>query len=256
MSSGGAHAASRFGRRAAYALSVIPARTEVRLSPGAEAHAIITISNETNAVVHVTVSEKDWFVLPENSSWTVKTWLTVKAPAHLDLKAGARREIPIELKCPASAQGDLVGMVSFRYEGDVPTMVTPMISVSVYMTAAGTERLSGEIEEVQAYHPATGISVGALFKNTGNVHLRPSGTIMVQGGQGQLIAQYRINENDPVYPGRVKACTVQDSNISFEPGRYKALIDLVYKETHWRAQRGFKVLKDGKIEMDSEKKGK
>src|SRR5437867_2555418 len=82
--------------------------------------------------------------------------------------------------CARGAEGDLVGMVSFRYPGDELSTVTPMISVSVYLTVAGTEHRAGQINEVVVRRYPAGLLIGADVKATGNVHLRPSGRVILE----------------------------------------------------------------------------
>src|SRR4051794_37683840 len=121
-----------------WALTVTPGRTQIRLSPGAGIKGTLTVTNETAQKVQVEISQKDWFVLPANEGKTITQWMKLKGPAYFWLKPGKTRTIDYKVTCPLDAQGELVGMVSFAYQPENPTMVTPMISVSVYVSAAGS----------------------------------------------------------------------------------------------------------------------
>jgi hypothetical protein len=236
--------------RNGYALTVSPGRTEIRLAAGGVIKSTLSVTNETGTLVHVTMSKKDWFILPANSTWTVESWLYASGPERFDLKPGEHRVVPLEIKCPRGAQGDLVGMVSFSYVGDVPSMVTPVLSVSVYLTVSGTEKVSGEFHEVFARKYPNGIFLGAEIRNSGNVHLRPGGRVDLEDPHGKLTDHYNFIEADPVYPGFSKPFAVQDGTLKLVPGRYVVHADFHYKDLRLRARRAFTVLPDGKIEQE------
>src|SRR5689334_4179823 len=108
-----------------WGLSVTPGRTEVRLSPGQKADSIITALNDSAAPVRVTLSTKDWFVLEANKvkELTVDKWLRVKGPKEFILKPGESRNVKIIATTPKNAEGELVSMVSFLYQGEQESMV-------------------------------------------------------------------------------------------------------------------------------------
>ena len=97
----------------------------------------------------------DWF-MPANKALTVDKWLEVHGPARFYLKSGKSRSVKLTISCPKETDGELVGMVSFRYQTEHPSMVTPMISVSMYVIAAGHDKMAGEIKDCWRLQPADG----------------------------------------------------------------------------------------------------
>jgi hypothetical protein len=233
----------------ALALTITPGRTYVRLLPGEHANAVISAHNETTDRIQVELSKKDWFVLPDNKALTVKDWLELKGPTYFWLKPGERRDVTVKVKCPKKAVGELVGMVSFAYQGESVSMVTPMISVSVYTTAVGTERLSGFIKDlaVRRWQDRTQVAIGLI--SNGNIHLRPTGHVLITDSKGKTAANFTIKEGDPVYPGQERAYFGEDMSLKLAPGRYNATVSLTYKDLVLGASKELEVKADGSIQM-------
>ncbi len=234
----------------AFALSVAPGRTEIRLAPGQNIKASLTVANDAKEIVQVEVSSKDWFVLEENKSFTVNSWLEIGGAHQFSLKPGERREVALRVTCPKNAQGELVGMVSFLYHASEPSMVTPVISVSIYTVVAGTEKISGEISELGIRSSQSAIQVAIGVKATGNVHLRPAGQVLIFNEKKELVSTIPIREGDPAYPGRERGYFGQDSSTKLVPGRYTLAANLVYRDVKLSKTTDFVVAKDGRIEAD------
>src|SRR5437016_5403782 len=83
-----------------WALTVTPAHTEIRLTPGTTTQAVLNVSNEDKAEVQVDVSKKDWFIPEPNKGMTVERWLDVLGPARFYLKPGESRNVNVTVSCP------------------------------------------------------------------------------------------------------------------------------------------------------------
>ena len=189
---------------AGLAMSVSPARTEVRAPPGGETTAVITITNTHPEVYDVEVSEKPWFIYPNNRQIQVEEWLKLPFRKHFRLKPGQSRNVKITLRCPTQATGELMGMVSFAYQGIKQSMITPMISTAVYLEIIGTENNAGEILALGAGTRNGRFQVGVQMKATGNVRIHPAGWVYLANDQGQNLAEYIIAEGSPMFPGATR----------------------------------------------------
>jgi hypothetical protein len=234
-----------------WAVSVSPARTEVRLPPGGETTAVLTITNPDKVPYNVELSEKPWFNYPNNRQIHVPDWLILPRRTHFQLKAGQSREVKITLRCPKDAVGELMGMVSFAYRGLQPSMITPMISTAVYLVAAGTEKITAEILEVAAESQSGRFGVRAKLQATGNVRLRPVGTIHLLDEKGQRVRDYLVTEGHPIFPGVIQDCVAQGPDAPPPAGRYTLSAELQSGPLVLKADRGLRVSADGKVEMDA-----
>jgi len=240
-----------FGATDVQALSVSPGRTEVHLSQGQQVKSLLTVLNNHAEEMQVEVSQKNWFLSEPNQTLAVQDWLTYQGQSHFTLKPGEKRDVSITVSCPKKARGLLVGMTSFAYQPMEPGMVTPMISVSLYLTVKGTENKQGEIKSLAARIWEGKLSVGIEVASTGNVHLRPSGHIHVFDAQGTSIAEFQIREGDPVFPGQTRGFIGQGPVVTLAPGAYTLKSDLVSGQVVLHRQQQFVVEKNGDIRMDN-----
>jgi len=232
-----------------WALHVEPARQEYVLAPGSSKRAEIEVMNDGQQPLHIEVSEKTWFTLEENKQFPVDSWMEIHGDKSFVLKPGERRKVKLTLKCPKGAQGELVGMASFLYVAQEDQMVTPIISVSVYVAVKGTERSEGEITDLVVREWQGKIQMGVEVKSTGNVSLRPSGRISIVDAAGHEVSSQPVLESGPAYPGRVEPYVVADPNLKLKAGRYQARAQLVTRGVMMTATRDFDVADDGKITL-------
>jgi hypothetical protein len=233
----------------AKAIVVNPARSQLTLAPGQEERLILRVTNDREEPVDVEVGTKDWFVLEANKSVGVDQWLKLQGETRFTLQGQERRQIPVVVVCPEKAQGEMVGMVSFLYRGKEPSMVTPIISVSVYLAVKGTEKVDGQIKDVAVGRWKGNLHVGALVRSTGNVHLRPTGQITIYDEKNAVVIRLPVPEGGPTYPGREQPYICPESDIKLAAGRYFARAELSYKDLIMRGEKEFSVSNDGEIRM-------
>jgi len=238
----------------ASALSVSPGRTDVRLAPGEKINTVLTVLNDNPEAMQVDASQKNWFLYAANKDTVASDWIKIHGKTHFLLKSGESRKVPVTIICPKEAQGILVGMASFIFRTAHPSTVTPMISVSIYLTPAGTEHLAGEISKLTARFWKHTLMVGAEVMATGNMHLRPSGSLLIFDDKGTQVAQYIVPQKDPVYPGQTRGFigARQTNDAALPLGAYVLKAHLVSGDLQLDAQKKFQIFADEKIQMEGE----
>jgi hypothetical protein len=205
-------------------LSITPARVEVLNAPGTCCEGKYTVRNDYPGTARIAVGFRDWFVLPENGNIPVSGWVSVK-PAEFVLKSGKSRDVHYTVHIPTVAKGVSVGMVSFTPTVENDQGITTMMSVSLYVTAAGTEKLDWKIDDVKLSKAASEFTVTAIVSNSGNVHVRPTGRVTIVDGNSAPVFTMNIPEGRPVYPGSYRAMTATTSTvIVFKEGEYSAIV--------------------------------
>jgi len=235
------------------AMSVSPPRTEIRVPPGGKSTAVITITNTHPEAYDVEVSEKPWFVYPDNRGIPVDAWLKLPFVRHFRLKPGQSRGVKITVHCPTSATGELMGMVSFAYQASKESIVTPMISTAVYLEIIGTEKNTGDVLAFGAGIRDGKLQVGVKIKATGNVRLRPSGRIYLLDEQGQRMADYVVGEATPIFPGSVKEYEGKGPTTVPPAGRYRLSADLTSGTLHLQSETGLVIESSGTVKMEAAK---
>ncbi len=209
----------------AYAgLTVTPSRTEISLVPGGSFEGSMTVRNDNDVPANVFASVRDWFVLPENKGLTASDWLVI-VDSEVYLKPAETRDIKYEVRLSTAAQGSLVAMMSFvpQIEGDQGG-ITLMVSVSVFVTAKGTEKIDWDVSDVKIDDQTGKLQFSAVVANNGNVHLRPVGNVVIYS-KTEVVDSFNFSEGRPSYPGTPRSF-VAVSKSDIKPGKYIAKINL------------------------------
>ena len=236
-------------------ISVEPSKQEVIMKHEETFKDYFTVYNDSQDTVTITVSNRDWFILPENrqKGLTSSSFLTA-SPTFFMLLPGAQGRLDYEIKIPTYTVGSNVSMVSFTMGS--ASGVSTRVSASVSVSAQDTEKLSWEILDlVLRPTPDTKVVTASLnIGNKGNVYVRPEGKLELTGPDG-IKCVFNFDEDKPVYPGLDRALFANSEGCSLVPGEYKASVVLDswsgYKAWHQTKKKKFKikVSQDKSIEM-------
>jgi hypothetical protein len=154
--------------------------------------------------------------------------------------------------CPKEAIGELMGMVSFSYQGLAASQITPMISTAFYVEVQGTQKNAGEITALGAGTRIGQFQVGVQVKDTGNVRLRPAGTIQLLDNKGALVTEYLVPETLPIFPGQRSDLSGRGSNTPPPAGHYRLVANLHSGTLELKREQGITVNAKGDVEADKE----
>ncbi len=160
-------------------------------------------------------------------------WITV-SPKKFTIEGGKTQEVTFTVQVPSTGvNGTYWGAILIqgsprKVEREGATVLAvERFGVKVYVTITGTEILSGRVTSVRkvSLEPLT---FTVTFENTGNVQLRPKGSIQIISQTGETVRTIPIEEF-PVLPGAVQTVTVKDpSTDPLAPGIYRALVAIDY----------------------------
>lgn len=234
----------------AWALSVAPARTDARLDPGAKTIVVLTVSNPHTNKQDVELTSKPWFKYPDNTQIQVSDWLILPRKTRFSIKPGKSRDVEITLKCPKDAVGELMGMVSFSSQEEKGSMLTSMVSAPIYLRVIGTEKNTGELVALGAGTRQGVFQIGAQVKATGNVRLRPVGTISLIDANGALIADYLVPEATPIFPSQTHDCPAQGPAAAPPAGRYTLKAHLTSGSLELNGESHIVVKANGEVSLE------
>ena len=219
------------------ALGVEPENIELVVSPDIAMKGVYNVINEGSEAVHVKVQPENW---PRSSAGdnviSVDKWLTI-TPMEFDLAPQERKEAQFAINPPRDHGGELSAMIFFATSSPEGAMtITTRNGVSLYAAFADSMKLECLITnvDVSRFQQKTdtgivdqGIVFTIDFENKGNVHLRPTGSIMITGDDG---SKYDINiaRGFPAYPGGKGSYQVLWDKKNILPGKYRADITLDY----------------------------
>lgn len=207
------------------ALTLVPPTLEFTANAGETKQTSIKIYNEGTSPVVVYTSAENFTAADENGTpnfidtkdvTDLASWITV-TPGPISMPAGDRLEIPVTIKVPTTADpGSHMAAVFFANQPGNPAPGTVAIQSKV-----GTLillRVNGDIREAASVTEFTvdgkkmlshrPVNFLLRISNTGNVHLRPTGTITIRNMIGGTATTVQINPNDgAVLPDSIRKFT-------------------------------------------------
>ena len=173
-----------------HALTFTPDRIDSNVVPGVSHVQELTLFNETGEPITVSLTSTPLEILDAAAGIATfpnhaqsLDWLTV-TPGQFVLEPGEKRTVVVTMLVPDDASGSLIAGIT-----------GPFVFVEVDADSSTRE---GTIESVT---PIGGsllsrlpVTLEVSFANTGNVHLRPVGTLEVRNLFGKLVAQESIND--------------------------------------------------------------
>jgi hypothetical protein len=207
--------------------------TEIEVVPDVEKAGIFTVANGDNQEVLVRAEPEDWLKLRTGSSPVeVKDWLTIDE-AEFKLGPGEVKNIGYRVKVPPGIGGELIAQVFFSSAGPSGgnLNVTSRFGVALYVGIEGTEVIDPEITGIKTDKTIIGITV----RNRGNVHLRPSGTVIIKDGKGNIEQQLQVPYTAVIFGSKthVYAVSVDAKKLSRGKKTLEANFDIgtVYGKT-------------------------
>ncbi len=196
----------------AQAITLIPPSIEfIDVSPGEAVTTKVKLFNETAAAVTLYPSRANFTALDETGTPNIQPeseedlagWLALD-PGPFTIQPGERLEIPVEVKVPAdAAPGGHFATILFSPQPPSAVQggqlaIGQKIGTLVLVRVKGIINESGSIVEFgidSAQRMFTRLPIDFLlrFKNSGNVHLRPNGTVTIRNLIGGTSATVPVN---------------------------------------------------------------
>ena len=248
----------------ASALTIGPARLEVRLPAGEVAGIDYYAQNDTGSPIHVIIEPENWF----QGSYDYKglnagDWIKTE-PREFDLKPKEIKKILVTVRVPKKAKGELVGQIFFTSimagsSDDKGGSMRSRLGGVLYVAIRDTEKASAEIRNIDISSSATDkkeeLKIGIILHNSGNVHIRPAeGTVVVSDEKGREINRLPFVTDYSVVPGQKFTYSALWENPALKEGRYCVSASIKYgkmygKEKTTKFEKAFEVDKDGKVSV-------
>lgn len=235
----------------AYAVEVQPARLELTISADGPTQGSIEVTNHSPKAVKVQIQTGPYRFLGEELPIpSAQGWFSFD-PESFTIGPGVTSEVTFRVSPPANLLQDAAGeylaailvdelpaeSASPDQEEGAPAMtgkitVVPRYALPAYLIIQGRERIKVEWVDlsVKPGQPPweQGVSpllrIEAALKNSGSVHVRPTGTVTIVHGQGSLYQTIPLGKSLPLLPGgtlKMPALLPLPP-----PGEYRAIVTL------------------------------
>ncbi|NQU74042.1 MAG: hypothetical protein HQ547_04985 [Candidatus Omnitrophica bacterium] len=210
--------------------NISPNRIEINVAPSKIYRDTMTVSNKENHDLNISLRVDDWFKTSDNLKW-----LKVR-PLKFRLKKGEEKQINYKIKVPKNAKGELSAMIFVeakpRKPGKGMVTINTSIGVPIYAMIEGTERFEAEVEALEVVSPLP-LELAVTIKNSGNVHIRPEGTIDIRNKEGKLLTLPLNKYNYPILPGSSRTLEIKTKS-GLKQGEYIADIEMAYAGKKYR----------------------
>jgi hypothetical protein len=186
-------------------VAVSPVITEVTAAGDSVTRGVWTVANTGTEPVSVTAEYEEG-------------WLTI-TPAEFDIGPYGAERIEYAISPPPGHEGELSATVFFASD------TGERFGVSIFAAIEDSIELACEIDNIKVKSRAKEGDILFIMdvKNTGNVHLRPEGRILIKAEDGSEY-EVRIEKGFPVYPGTSLNYAIRWDEKGLPPGRYEAII--------------------------------
>lgn len=201
---------------AGFKVLISPPRLELKILPGQQLTQAMKVRNDDSKPVRMRVKIFDWYhdfegtvhyEQPGKLEHSCAEWLLIN-PREFELAPQETRIVRVTAHMPEGSSGTYWTCLFFE---TVPTPLKGQVALSakarlisyIYLTCAGTEREKGELVDFITEEVNGETIVKLIFKNNGNVHLRPNGKIEVQYAEGTMLKKFEIKDS-VVLPGALR----------------------------------------------------
>lgn len=241
-----------------------PSVQEITAPSGSFRSSVITIQNMTEKTVDVNVNTKPValgldgeIIETEDTRYSSVDWIKTDIN-NFTLKSKERRSVRVNVTPPRDVKpGGRYANVSFEVsdpsvkEGLVTTLDTLYL-----ITVPGDLKYSGEIQDIKLVGVGESVfpQFFALFKNTGNIHLKASAVLTIKTKETEKEKSKVIVEELPFSDGEV--IVLPDGVRQFmllytqplEPGEYIAIVKVNFGEKRWTTfEKEFKIEKKEEV---------
>jgi len=207
-------------------LIVSPTRQEVTLPPGGTFEGTYKVTNGFGRNYSLAVETRYWYATKEEEkNIPVTDWLQV-TPSSFTFKPDETVDVKYKVKLSTAQTGMRAAMITFVPTGESQG-VTLVVSVSIFVTVRGTEKISWDFSGLQVSNYQGSTQFSTIVRDNGNVHVRPTGYFKVISPKKKETV-LEVLEGRPVYPGQSRQIVVHagQKDIFPEPGKYKVKISL------------------------------
>lgn len=180
----------------------------------------------------------------EKSTYSLKSWVD-DIPSYT-LKSQESKTIPVTINISSNAEpGGHYGVVRFTgvapelvkdksevaLSGSIGTLLLVRVSGDVKVNATVEEFFTAQKTKKSSFFETGPITFVERIKNTGNVHIKPTGSVVVKDMFGKTKANLKVNDPPSnVLPDSIRRFE-QQLNKKWMFGRYTADLSLAYGTT-------------------------
>jgi hypothetical protein len=231
-------------------LTISPFLLERQMQKGGSSDEIIDIANTSDRTLPVVISVNDFIPVGEDGQqqfvspgqgdprYSLSSWINFTSDPKPLLVPGEKTSIHFTIRPPADAEdGGHYGAILFTFQSS-PQAGTGSVIVqklgAIILVKLGKALENGQISKFgpdHSFYQYPPVTFTTRFKNTGNVHVAPRGSIAIYNMFGREIATTLVNENANNVLANTERQFISTWNSNFAFGLYHAKLKLIYGDS-------------------------
>jgi len=234
-------------------LTISPPIIEPNIKPGEQAEFIIRVNNPTDSLIEDNIyvldfrakgdaGQPDFYTATDdNAKYTISKWVTFNQP-KIALTPGQVAEFKFTISVPANAEpGGHYGAVFFadtppKIEGDSSQVaLSSMIGTLILAKVPGDVTESALVQDFSTdrmLYLRNQVDFDLRVTNAGNVHVKPTGDILIRNIFGSIVDQVSVNEQGGnVLPSSTRKFTTSWKSKKILFGYYTAEAKMIYGDS-------------------------
>ncbi len=210
----------------ALAVTVSPSRVEVGVEASKGCDGVLTVSNTEKAAFNVKLRVED-----RAAGLGIK-WFDI-APNEFEINKDEIKNVKYTVTVPKDVKGELSVMVFVeakpKEEAQGPVIINTSIGIPIYVMINGTEEFNAEVENVTIKDNSP-LQLMVEINNSGNVHVRPEGTVTLRDKANKEILSVPLNEYKyPILPASKRTLEIKTDK-TLVKGEYTADVKMAYAD--------------------------
>ena len=225
-------------------LGVSPQLLDLTANPGERLTTTFRLTNASDQSVTIQTTPKNFTPRGEEGAvdltedatdYSLAEWVSVM-PARTEIATKATQDFVVTIDVPSTAEpGSHYGSVVFatvppEQEGagaSVSQEIAPVILVKVAGDVVETAEIVEFKSEKSFYSSEDTVTLFSRLENTGTVHFKPTGRIVIKNMFGRIVAELPLDQRN-VLPNSIRQLPTEWQVDGFQLGRFTAELTLVY----------------------------
>ena len=232
---------SVFAQKSGGGVTISPLTFELTANPGDVVNNQIKIYNPTDKIVSIKVEAEDFRAVgeegkvvttsesDEDTTYSLRKWIVI-VPTEFTLESGKEKIVDFIIKVPENAEPGgkygsiLAGITGSISDGGTGAAIATKTGALVLLMVSGdlNEELIVSDFSAPSFLEYGPVSFEIKFENTGTVHVRPRGFIVVTDLFGKKVAELEFSQKN-VLPGAIRK-NEAEWDIKWLFGKYTATV--------------------------------
>jgi hypothetical protein len=226
-------------------LKISPVKDELKLKPGEIYKGELKVQNLKSEKVTVGLETQNFTAggdgVPEfnnetGGTYTLKSWLKLTSEEVI-LNPGEEKSVPFRIEVPGNAEagghyGAILAYDKILTDGktDSSIGVQGKLAYLLLVTVEGDMKVGGKLKEFSTDKKSYGVpevKFTTNYENTGNVHVKPIGSITISNWSGEKIGEIEMNKDGGnVLPKETRGFSAEWKESGTKFGKFKAELKL------------------------------